>query len=134
MNRTLWLILGAAAVGLAILPLRDRDAQLKPASLPAEQLPEVRIRHEFISIPASSPFALSPWARLRLAPVRPRPADAVRAEAEDEQEDVEPAALTRRRAARLVEHDATLFERARRAFVGDGRHRPEPFPRPRGNN
>jgi hypothetical protein len=130
MKRTLWLIVGAAAVGAAVLPLRDRHERVALANPPAERLPDVRVRHEFVSIPIASRVTESERrrtsnARASLAP----PAD------------VEPAADERgattvqmRTAERAAGEDEGFFDRARRAFVGDGRYRPQPFPRPRDNN
>lgn len=74
---------------------------LNPAPVASAAPASVRVEHELIPIVAEA----GP------APVATTPRDVTRA---------------RRRAA-----EPTLGEKARRALLGDGRHRPEPFPRVR---
>jgi hypothetical protein len=131
MNRALWLIFGAAAVGVAVLPLKDGDERVNPPNPPAERLPDVRIRQEFVTVPLPSPVTGPASNRTRVAHLSPRITPADITDTEDEQI---PLSRTGTRPARRAARDATFFQRATRAFIGDGRHRPEPFPRPRGNN
>jgi hypothetical protein len=106
--------------------LRDRkgpDMVIQPmttsaeAPLRARPSSDVQVRHEFITLTVP-PLAPPRVASAGLAP-RPaatlRPASAASSEAE-------PAL-----------GQATLIQKARRALVGDGRYRPEPFPRIRDN-
>ena len=95
---------------------------------PPSVLPDVRVRHEFIEIPiapartavarggerARTPSTKTP----RRAPgVTPGP-DVVRM-----------ADAVTSRKADAPDRGANLLVRAGRAIVGDGKHRPEPFPR-----
>jgi hypothetical protein len=75
-----------------------------PHAPPADARPVV-VEHRFVTVPepASAPPAVA--RPVRRAAVRSRP----------------------RR------EPGTLLGRAARAVLGDGRHRPEPFPRPRGS-
>lgn len=106
MKRTLLItaaIVTAATAATVRLP--DQPPPPEPAieALPrTSTLPEanVRVRHEFVTIAAAP-------AR-RLAEIRSAPP---------------PPSLQRRPAGE------PLLSKARRALLGDGRHRPEPFPR-----
>ena len=69
--------------------------------LPASVAPSVRIEHELVRLPKPAPRAARPsaWRSTRMAMVQP------------------------------PEGRAPLIVRASRALVGDGRFKPEPFPR-----
>lgn len=72
---------------------------IQPAPLGAD--PSVRIEHELVRLPKPRPQRINrpQWRSTRLA------------------------------AAELPDPRAPLIVRARRAFIGDGRYKPEPFPR-----
>lgn len=134
MKRSLWLIFAALtliAAGVLLQYQPDRLAVAAPADV---QLPDVRIQHEFVEIPAAGVVSATPAPDRRAArtnsanPVGPdtnvaEPGGAI---------EVVPASH-RTPGVRPANRDRTLFEKARRAFVGDGRHRPEPFPKVRDN-
>lgn len=107
--------LSLAAAGLAAffwssgeapgLRVSAEDVALPSADAPAAA-PSVRLQHEYIRVtPPAPPAPPAPSRRAlpsRTAPLEPRKASSTPA----------------------------FVERARRALLGDGRHRPEPFPRP----
>ena len=73
-----------------------------PQTAPEAADPSVRVVHELVRLPKPRPQHINPpvhWRSARLA--APEPSDS----------------------------RPTLIVRARRAFVGDGRYKPEPFPR-----
>ena len=73
-----------------------------PVSGPESAGPSVRIEHELVRLPKPRPQRVTrptQWRSTRLAAAEP------------------------------ADPQAPLFVRARRAFVGDGRYKPEPFPR-----
>jgi hypothetical protein len=77
------------------------DVALPSADVPAA--PSVRLQHEYIRVtPPARPAPSRRALPARTAPLEPRKASSTPA----------------------------FVERARRALLGDGRHRPEPFPRP----
>jgi hypothetical protein len=86
-------------------PRVDRTA-LQPVAAPVSQPetsgPSVRIEHELVQLPKPRPYRINRPAQWR---------------------------STRLAAAEPTDRHAPLFIRARRAFVGDGRYKPEPFPR-----
>ena len=85
-------------------PRRDQaapPATPMPLSAPVSPPPSVRVEHELVRLPkAKAPRANRPWRSTRMALAGPPP----------------PARTP-------------LIVRASRAFVGDGRFKPEPFPR-----
>lgn len=115
-----WAGLGSVAVVAVIVVLSRLDAVPMAADIPVgpasaaspartaspaapEARPEVRIEHQVIEVP--TPAAPAPILRA-----------------------VAPARSVSARAGR--EGSAPFVSRARRVLVGDGRYRPEPFPRP----
>ena len=135
MKRSVWLIFAALAPIAAAVLFHLQPETLTQAAPAIERLPDVRVQHEYVTVPASATGNnLKVRERTRLAETRSTPDSSPGPlNLEAETAEVEPAAI-RKPAARRASGDETLFEKARRAFVGDGRHRPEPFPRPRGNN
>src|SRR5262245_3470417 len=75
---------------------------VEPQISPAVADPFLRIEHELVRLPNPRPQRLTPPAQFR---------------------------TTRMAAAEPAESRAPLIVRARRAFGGDGRYKPEPFPR-----
>ena len=133
MKRSLWLILATltpiAAVGL----FRFQPEKLSEAAPSAGRLADVRVLHDYVTVTMAVTGApVSTTGRNRLASARsletPSAIGVV-----DREIEAERASPSRYRPANRAPRDQTLFEKARRAFVGDGRHRPEPFPRPRAN-
>ena len=128
MKRSLWVIFGilvllAAAVLLDVGRRDDtefdapNDGVPLSASPPAS-LPDVRVRHEFVTI-STTPVN---WQRAARPPATARPStDALRTPA--------PAQPPPAPAVARAGEDLGLLERAGRAVIGDGRYRPEPFPR-----
>ena len=99
-------VLAASAIGVA-LAMPNIVRQAPPAAAASDPPPEarsVRVEHEFIAlsdsvVPAEKTDRIVP-ARMSVAPVRRRPGAA----------------------------PSTFAQKARRALLGDGRYRPEPFP------
>jgi hypothetical protein len=130
-KRVLWLIFGglallAAAVLFRSGPAGDAAARVEAPPAAPSVLPNVRVKHEFIEVPLPTPrtsLARSPQRSAPVAKTRPQVAPRVRATADGV------------RIANAVSKDepserrASLLVRAGRAIVGDGKHRPEPFPR-----
>ena len=120
MKTRLWILLALVAVvvgGVAVLPRHDRAREPVGAAA-AEPLPSVTVRHDLIVVPASPERAAVAVRPVRAAmPVRHAAA-------------APPSAA---RVWRTPAAERGLFGRARRAVVGDGRYRPEPFPRLKGN-
>jgi hypothetical protein len=86
--------------------------------LPAQSvLPDVEVRHEFVEIPLPPPPPRTSLARRSegSAPASKKPLAL-------------PLATARPDAVRTADTDNLLI-RAGRALIGDGKHRPEPFPR-----
>lgn len=113
MVRAFWLILAAAAVASTWLwrhPLPAVDAGTSVVEGPRAVLPEpeVEVRHEIV----------------RLSP--PPSAPSIR----DQRPAVEAVPRSAPRVVR-ARRDGSLLDKARRTVVGDGRYRPEPFPRVR---
>jgi hypothetical protein len=73
-----------------------------PQAPPETAGPSVRIEHELVRLPKPRTQPINRPAQLR---------------------------STRKAAAEPADSRAALIVRARRAFVGDGRYKPEPFPR-----
>ncbi len=86
---------------------------------PRPSVPSVEVRHELVAIPVPMARALNR---------RAAPPPAFRAASNSR---TVPRPATRQ--ARHSPPDVRLLEKARRAVVGDGRHKPEPFPRLRNN-
>ena len=154
MKRSLWLIFAALALIAAGVLLQyppDTLAVVVPAGFEErQQRPEVRIQHEFVTVTTNGGVAATTPSRREAAEIQRIPiADhldtpaihrTVRADAEGAvrlDRTVTPpssrvtAPSPRRPAVQRASDDGTLLEKARRAFVGDGRYRPEPFPRVR---
>lgn len=131
-----WLLSAIGAVSALVLiqfPWPDRPAasprhQASPDGVEAQPQPDVRVEHVLVEAelvkPAQAPQAARPDPTV-LANGRTTP----------------PAgwAHASTRSSEAVLHRAQtttpppLFERAKRAFLGNGRHRPEPFPRVKDN-
>jgi hypothetical protein len=129
-KRVLWSIFGGLALLAAAVLFRSSpagDAAARVEAPPAPRLlPDVRVKHEFIEIPIRTPPTLQ--AR---SPQRSASAERMRPEAPPRV----PARTDAIRTASAVSRDepsdrrASLLVRAGRAIVGDGKYRPEPFPR-----
>ena len=90
---------------VALRQLSDREPAVRePGPQPASEDRAVRVEHEFITVAEASSEAAPPAGA------------AVRAVQPVRRERVEPR---------------TLAQKTRRALLGDGRYRPEPFPRAR---
>jgi hypothetical protein len=152
MTRVLWLIFAALALIAAGLLLQFHPDRLALAVPTEPQTAEVRIQHEFVRVsPASIVSTTTTPVRRAAAEGRDIPVaeDVDRMSvAPPEGSDLAPPLTTMRSIApasrtmptppartpaveRASNRDRTLFEKARRAVVGDGRYRPEPFPRVR---
>jgi hypothetical protein len=123
-KRLLWVIFAALVIAAAAVLVRTRaedHAIVSAAPATAESLPDVQVRHEFVTVssPAASPSIAATTEPRRTTLRAAHSAAPVRAPAP---RDVQRTAA-----------DHTLLDKARRAFLGDGRHRPEPFPRIRDN-
>ncbi|HJR58190.1 MAG TPA: hypothetical protein VJ813_02280 [Vicinamibacterales bacterium] len=108
----LWLIFVSLAVAAAALLLRDggdTGSIASAAPLAAVTERNVRVKHELVTVtvPPSAPLDAPNHASARR---EPRRAGTVAEE-------------------RPARREASLLEKAGRALVGDGTHRPEPFPR-----
>ena len=113
MARAKWAAIAVAAVaGLVVaMPITLRQMPGTPVSAaPEPDVQAVRVEHEFVSLSASEE---------RIAPAA-TVASPERA-----------AVLPVRRA--VAPAPRTPANKAKRALLGDGRYRPEPFPRPRAN-
>ena len=132
MKRSLWLILATLIPIAAIGLFRFRPEKVNEGAPSFERLADVRVQHDYVTVtvPVTGPVITS--GRNRLANARPAEAPSA-VKALDRPGETERASPGRSRPVNRASRDETLFEKARRAFVGDGRHRPEPFPRPRGN-
>jgi hypothetical protein len=127
-KRVLWLIFGglallAAAVLFQSGPAGDALARVEPAPPPPvlpepSVLPDVQVRHEFVEIPLAPPPRRTSLARRSEGSA---PAAAKKPLAP-------PLATARPDVVRTADTD-NLLVRAGRALIGDGKHRPEPFPR-----
>jgi hypothetical protein len=132
MKRSLWLIFATLTPIAAIGLFRFQPEKLSEAPS-AGRLADVRVQHDYVTVTmpvTGGPVITTP--RNRLANGRPAETPSV-SRAMDRQGETERASPSRYRQVNRASRDQTLFEKARRAFVGDGRHRPEPFPRPRAN-
>jgi hypothetical protein len=122
-KRSLWVIFGALVLLAAAVLLRsdrsgDAVAVTHPPSPPAPA-PEVRVRQELVTATVTA----EPVAAVS----RPAAPPAVkRAAHEGPRAQASPP-------VRAAARDTSLLGRARRAVVGDGRYRPEPFPRVKDN-
>lgn len=127
--RAIWLISGAGAIATTLLlwPARHTIHPLDASPLAAADggpAPAVQVQHEFITLDAT-PVRIE----------RPAPGGTKSAAAEPAEPAAAPDVKTPARpAAHQAPHDAGVIERARRALVGDGKYRPQPFPTVPGNN
>ncbi len=108
-----WIAAVAAAAMVVALPvvLREPTAKAVPEETgeTTASSVSVRVEHEFVTLDAEAPNAEAPV--VPAAPVA-RP-------------------LRQPRPALTYTAPASTFTKARQKFLGDGRHRPEPFPRVR---
>lgn len=105
----------AAAVGMVVaLPIGLREPAAKAAPVETEEPASVRVEHEFVTLDAevsdAQPAVVLPAGPTARPLRQPQPSPI----------------LTGHESA-----PASTFTKARRTFLGDGRHRPEPFPRVR---
>lgn len=112
MKRTIAIAAFLTAVATAAATLLFRGVPASPASAPqsidiAAAPRDVEIRHELVPIAATPAAAALPRLAAAAAPTVPA------------------AARVRERKP----ENQALIAKARRALIGDGRHRPEPFPR-----
>ncbi|MBA2302015.1 MAG: hypothetical protein H0W08_05225 [Acidobacteria bacterium] len=122
MKPTLLFGFGILVAGIAFVCLPvGRVGSPAPSATPspAEPRPSVQVRHELIAIPV-------PMARVINRRAAPPPA--FRAALNGR-----PVPRPATRQAGQSAPDVHLLEKARRVVVGDGRHKPEPFPRLRNN-
>ena len=124
MNRSLWLIFGALALMAAAILLRYPSEKLAAARPGPEPEPSVRVEHELVALPPIARVSPRPEARRAARGDRAPTVSAAAPRTTDPQA---PAPAVR------AGRDRTMLEKARRAFVGNGRYRPEPFPRVRDN-
>lgn len=146
MKQSYWLIFAASMLITAGVLLQYRPERLALAARAERQLPAVRIQHEFVRVSPSGIVSATTTARPRRAEeVEPGPISDIPTPIVAESPafvqlapashgTAEPAPKRTPVVQRATSRDPTLFEKARRAFVGDGRYRPEPFPRVRDNN
>jgi hypothetical protein len=134
MKRGLWLIFAALAMIAATVLFRDDPEPVganEPAPVPQTAPATVRVSHEFVTVPIPA----APATRVRQpSTTRPRtvPATHTTTGATGRRDAVKasnrnPGAAT----ARPAPDGRNLLERAGRAFIGDGKYRPQPFPRVR---
>ena len=125
MYRSMWipaLVVAAAGTGVTALLLsqsRPSVAQVTSSSSKAARVADVQVRHEFVTlqVPASAPGT-------HTQPSQPATISASASAAVPR--------LVRRtspQGRRAHAEPAALLSRVGRAVAGDGRHRPEPFPR-----
>lgn len=116
MVRTSWLTLVAVVLATVVLVstwlwqnrLPSAGAGTSIAEGPRPILPDVEVRHEIVRLSPGPPPASIRAQGHRVQPVRQTPPRVFRAR-----------------------RDESLLDKARRTVVGDGRYRPEPFPRVR---
>lgn len=116
--------LGLVVVGLLVLFGRSGQAPTAEQALAATPAMESPAGPGAALSPAPDGFADSVVVEHELIEVRPR---AVRQPAPPRPR---PAAVARTTDVALRGERTSLVDRTRRAIVGDGRYRPEPFPRP----
>ena len=114
--------LAAAVVGMVVaVPVVLREPAGKPIPEKTGAMPEpatsVRVEHEIVRVDVEAadadPSAVLPARHVTRSLRQPKPSGALTAS---------PSPLT---------SPPSAFTKARRSFLGDGRHRPEPFPRVR---
>src|SRR5918993_1135150 len=117
MSRRIWtataLIAGTGAAALLLSQPHASDARTPETVVTARPSPDVRVQHDFITIAPARP---GPVSRPRL-PSGSLSASAWRPQA------------SRPRARRSPASEPALLAKVGRAVAGNGRHRPEPFPR-----
>lgn len=135
MKRMLWLIFGALALVAAALVLRFPQEELAGHQEPVSRdLPDVRVEHEFVRVPDPQLPAIASDTGRRSAVSTPTVRDReVTLRTAERSLPAVTRASSQPPPVQRAGQERTLLEKARRAFVGDGRHRPEPFPRVRDN-
>ena len=114
MKRMIGIAVAGAALAAAIVLLDDRanpEAESRalsdvPAPSSDVRVQDVRVQHEIVTLPLPAPTQLV--ARPAAAPAPARAVPTVR---------------------RARQQNEALLMKAGRVLLGDGRHRPEPFPR-----
>lgn len=126
MTRTIWtaavLVAGTAATALLLSQRHLSDADRALTVTKPQPAPDVRVRHDFISIalPAAAPI---------VSPRRSQPASSM---SPMSAMTGAPSSLYRPSSSRVLRSgsdDTRLLSKVRRVVAGDGRYRPEPFPR-----
>lgn len=124
MKRSLWLIFVALVLITAGIRFQYEPEKLAIAAPLDATLPEIRVQHEFVYIPKTDHAFVPREANRRAATephsvVTPSPRPIHKA----------PAAAATRPTVQRANRERTILEKAGRALLGDGRYRPEPFPR-----
>lgn len=127
-KRVLWLTFGGLALAVAALfrPGPEDVAARADVALPPSELADVRVKHEIIEIPIAPPPTALARRSLR------SPAGAPTERTPPPRSDSTPDAVRTARADDAADDSGrsdNVLLRAGRAIVGDGKHRPEPFPR-----
>ena len=131
MKRGLWLIFAALAMFAATVLFRydpEPVAALESTPVPSERPAAVRVSHEFVTVEVPTPAV----QRVQPRPeTRPHAVLATHSPADPNgpRETLKAANRVAGPAARPTLRDQSLLARAGRALVGDGKYRPEPFPR-----
>lgn len=111
MKRTFWIAVALVAAVTTVVLVREQQRLAGSASggavLGSQPMADVQVRHEFVTVAAPAPAPLLETRSVTPGPAAPRRTD---------------------RQGSIRQNEA-LLSRARRAFLGDGRYRPEPFPR-----
>jgi hypothetical protein len=126
-KRSLWILFLALVVlgALALFqPGSAGDVVASHETSPPPLAP-VTVRHELVTVPAPAPTAPPTRTAHRAdPPAAPAPTLGARPT----------TAGASAPAVQPASRDQSFFNRARRAVVGDGRYRPQPFPRVKGDN
>ena len=134
MKRYWWLSAIGAVGAIVFVQLTRSDAALAPAppgerSELAEAQPQPAVQVEHVLVQAELVTSPEPPPALTAVPVSHGRSHASKATARP----MSTRAASFRPAPAETGTPPPLLERARRAFLGDGRHRPEPFPRLKDN-
>ncbi|MDQ3419259.1 MAG: hypothetical protein M3541_10815 [Acidobacteriota bacterium] len=115
MPRRIWMVVvtvvGTAATALLFSQPHASDADMPLTVVTPVPAPDVQILHEYITI----------------APAQPRPGPSPRLSSVSAS--ASSSATTPSRARRSRPTERALLSKVARAVAGDGRYRPEPFPR-----
>jgi hypothetical protein len=118
------IIAGAAAAFVAFLPaLAESPTGARDAS---SRIRRIRIEHQLVRIPITTPTAAPFQMRVALEPARASQPSRGRIQSPRP----DGAALPALRRGGDDGRSSSLLKRAARTLIGDGRHKPQPFPRP----